>query len=661
MAVQDLFGSAQLAVPFTRTLAAGGSGALYLNSANAGDGSGTVEEAAKSGRPFCIKVRDDVLVLDSDHAEDAPPAAVRERHEALLSLKRAAEAEGISSWLVQSGGLGRHHLYLVGVTAEQHARYAALAKCRGFDPRVGDSRIRPPFAPSAKYPGKVAQPLGDVNAFLAALESLGPAPAARSPQRKNGAASSGDAAPSDAALSSSAARVVPAGPLSSFARRDLPPSTWGLVHGTEIPDRLCSGGSPNRHRVDAAVAASCVQSGWSEDDYVDLRLAEGTASPKASEMSPGKADTYLRDKYQAAVDFVREHPAFRSPNDVRETLDKWDRQVLAFPFGRTKGRDVDVALAFSRKARELGRLQVGFASRSLSELLGGGKDKALNARLALERAGFLEVADRPAGQTPQYRLSCPITRQSEPARGAQDDCLLIGQDLEPNHPAFERGALAPSGYRTVVAYDFDEPRTREEARKRNSLCARSTHHKKTTELLGLGALRQLDDGRIVRDRGFDFDAVAKFHGTDKRVAARRSRHELDRAQFADWTAELLRHELDRLWMAAGGVGRNPLGAVSAEEAVVLHTGELLSRGEVEEWVSGEVRRQNATVNSDQQDRAGANEREPVVAWDPAALRGGIVHQGPRSEEDKGAEWLDQLGDSLCCQSGLQRTIESEVA
>jgi hypothetical protein len=123
---------------WARALMDPGSKVLLLKPDNTKDRRVTLEEAVLRRRPFAVKVRDDVLAIDSDKPELL---------DALLHLEQVLRQGGLQPFVLRSGRRGHAHLWCGVPGRTLLARYKNQARQAGFDVREGRSLCRPPFAP----------------------------------------------------------------------------------------------------------------------------------------------------------------------------------------------------------------------------------------------------------------------------------------------------------------------------------------------------------------------------------------------------------------------------------------------------------------------------------------------------------------------------------
>ena len=122
---------------FALRIAKPGSAALFIDRENKPVGFTSIQEAARSGRSFCIEPRQDILPLDGDLAEVADKA-----ESWALGLRDLR----LRPVIMASGRPGHLHIFVVVGDRSIRERCASEAKELGLDVRTGQ-RIRSPFAP----------------------------------------------------------------------------------------------------------------------------------------------------------------------------------------------------------------------------------------------------------------------------------------------------------------------------------------------------------------------------------------------------------------------------------------------------------------------------------------------------------------------------------
>ncbi len=123
---------------WARALMVPGSKVMLIDAGNGNAGWVPLEVAILSGRPFAIKVRDDVLAVDSDNPEMLPT---------LLHLADALHQDGLRPALLRSGQPGHAHLWVHIPAEDLRTLYKQRARNAGFDVREGNKLCRPPYAP----------------------------------------------------------------------------------------------------------------------------------------------------------------------------------------------------------------------------------------------------------------------------------------------------------------------------------------------------------------------------------------------------------------------------------------------------------------------------------------------------------------------------------
>jgi hypothetical protein len=100
---------------------------MLIGAENQGCGWVPLEEAVRSRRPFAIKVRDDVLAVDSDKPELRPK---------LVDLAAALRRDGLRPVVLRSGRRGHAHLWCQIAEPALLADYKRRAADLGFEDRM---------------------------------------------------------------------------------------------------------------------------------------------------------------------------------------------------------------------------------------------------------------------------------------------------------------------------------------------------------------------------------------------------------------------------------------------------------------------------------------------------------------------------------------------
>ena len=216
--------------------------------------------------PVCGRVRDDWLAVDID--VNCAELADRQVKRVCDLIEHALECPVL---VFDSGSrerFGRHVWAWVGPEPASPTLIEAINSSPDTGVRSGGSLMRPPLGLHRR--GGRSLPLNvDCEELVELFASVPtPEPASRPAPKKNEGL---------------------------FER--LNPNAQALLEGDVGPKHRKSDGTPDRSKVDAALATHAVNSGLSEADFIELRY---THYPSEKALEQRDPLGYLRDKYQAA-------------------------------------------------------------------------------------------------------------------------------------------------------------------------------------------------------------------------------------------------------------------------------------------------------------------------------------------------------------------------
>jgi hypothetical protein len=348
-------------------LAKPGSDAMLIDEGNLSAGRMPIPEAARSGRPFAVELRDDVVGLDVDEREAV--------HWVTNSLIGNLESRNISTVVANSGVPG--HLHVFAPVRDSHLKQEieVAARFAGCDVRAGQ-RIRPPLSPHRQgFPVSLVTPANAAQA-LAALASTG------EPRR------------------------------AAIGERRLSERILALLRDGDLEARYDS-----RSEVIQAIALAAVNANRSETWLAKVLLnANNRGGEKVQELARTKGERaarrYIARVFRNGYEFFAGRPPFRSRADADGSIDVFEQGVDA-DAARWKGRagatDRAVEQAHITIMRRCGAIEHGAGVREVATLAGiSSLSTVSEAHRRLERDGYLRRVDQATrGRAARYVAELP--------------------------------------------------------------------------------------------------------------------------------------------------------------------------------------------------------------------------------------------------------------
>ena len=531
---------------WARALMKPGSRVMLIDEHNVNDGWVTVEEAIQRRRSFAIKVRDDILAIDSDKPD---------LQHALLELVDALDRDGLRPIAIRSGQPGHTHLWCPIVDPVLLLRYKQLARRIGFDVRENYSLLRPPFAPHRK--GRPVAVLATPNApyqsvrWQTALDNL------IREQRKAKIESTYRKLLKDPAWclpGRSPAATPGAGPKvgAPTIRRVVPPdgarptaSTPGRPWRSLSPkmERLLRKGQPEGLRSEAiqSVALAAVDRGWTEGQFfAALMDPQNMLGAKVRDLRGLRAKRrYVSLSWNKALSYAGAKPAVADRAEVLAEIARLYQAIQQEDWpgvaGTTDRRVLEAHLVIMERA---GKLHHGASVREVAEIAGRRAETVSASHKRLRHQGW-QVAVGPyrigTTQARTWRVQVPpdsrrrsrkvTTIPLSPAGGVRETVPFLLH--RPLHDVF-RGRRG-LGLGAALAYDRLD--TVQPVRIAALGGDRSTWSRR---------LCRLEDHRLAArsPRGWlrgtaDLDEVAKALGVAGAAAKQRARHARDREAFRE--------------------------------------------------------------------------------------------------------------------------------
>ena len=529
----------------------------------------SVDEAVARDADFCIELRSDVLVADSDVVDNP----------SVWSVVALAGEWNVRAFVEESGTPGHHHVWMIGVDGEAADYLVELAgRLPGIDVRHGTARCRPPGVRSSK-PGASRSRLLNPVGFTEAVLALGPAPVAHlTPPHKPKLAAD--------------RRELPARPYRPHLDPSIQRAAELLATGDEAGVlRLCPrwgrDGIVYRHYADLGIALGAVNAGWEYGRYREHRLNPLTRSPRTVGVSDETVEAYLRERWDTAVDRYLTHPPKGPSSSVKAALERYVAAVHASSaFGRRRAgvhRLVDVLV---EKASSLNRLEIDYAEADLELVMNGDRKTIRGYRDLLIGANFVRTQrSGSSSKATRWILVVPEDSETPPIRpvqlslGGPESCG--GDSRTPPvprvHPVWGAGGLPGSARETYYAYGY-EPISKAEAGRRG---AGKGVYEGTPLLLDVGFIHEEPpkakryawstdaDPDAVAERGGESGAAGRLRARQGRVAIRRFLH-------TQAVVRSLQARLEGVWVGAHGDGEHPLKAVDPDVVVDTTTGEKLT-------------------------------------------------------------------------------------
>ena len=513
--------------------------------------------------PVCGRVRDDWLAVDID--VNCAELADREVKRVCDLIENALECPVL---VFDSGSrerFGRHVWAWVGPEPASPTLIEAINSSpepADTGVRAGGSLMRPPLG--LHRLGGRSLPLNvDCEELVELLASVRtPEPASRPAPKKNEGL---------------------------FER--LNPNAQALLRGNVGPKHRKSDGTPDRSKVDAALATHAVNSGLSEAEFLHLRHTQYPSEKALEQRDPLG---YLRAKYQDA----QRLPASSDPRPaMREAVRGF---VLAAEAStqipsRRRHSALRVLTAMCDKAVTLATYRFPISLRELQRLAGVGSPETVRRALeTLNSAGLVRHVESGRDELDCDRYELLVlelfaSRDNPSCWGVQDECLVKRTGVLPgrNHVLFRPAVLSTASYDVLAA--CTEPVTRRQVVEAlTGRAHRTTVYKRIKNLLQIGLLEETGKGQVVVPVGINWDETAKDLGAfeDRDLVERRIRNQ---------QTGYLTFRVERLWARlAPGEGAVPLAVTETETRTVVvdtTTGEAVQRGDIETV----LRRYAATV------------------------------------------------------------------
>lgn len=399
--------SVDLLIQLSELVAMPGVRASFLTRDNEASGYASVRDAALSGRPYFVRVADQILAVDFDH-EDAAIRAER--------LYWTCRMEGISALLLASGQPGRRHVFAWPGNARLHEQLNSIGRQLGGDVRLS---IRPPLAPHR-------------------LDADGVRPHLLRPAR--------------------AEEVL------TLVHEFAPGNAWSKT----MQDKTFTGVHRYRSRSEflRAVALAAVNGGWSLEETQAFLAAKCSAAGTAYQgriKDRGEQETHRWFKkyvWPGAVEKAETSPARRQDPDP--LLVELLRQVAQMPWSGRRSSDHAVYMAILEKATMFGGIDVHASRRELMERAGLRSVATVERALGrLERDHYIKrVPYRgpkdpsgdgvpvPSRRSREWRL---LARTPPPPRG-EPRKIDLDVAAAGRHDAFQNGAgLGKNAHRVWAA------------------------------------------------------------------------------------------------------------------------------------------------------------------------------------------------------------------
>lgn len=458
----------------------GGNARLLNEDNSAAEGWWALEEAAQSGQPFFVELKDTLAAFDLD--TDELVASGEE-------LEGWATSEGLPVVVVSSGRDGHRHLY---ISCQDRLAVEDQALAFGIPKSAHRRAIRPPLAPHRQgLPTGLVRP----QTVEAALEALGPAVQGE-PVRKN-----------------------------------MPEWLINLINDGDTTNRY--GG---RAHMALAIASGLRAVGYDFDTYrrvMSNRDNLGGAKYHALEDGEGteKPDAFLARTWEKASNQL-------SPNEILDELAAARAAVLAAKWpGRTGNTDRKVMLALSELGTGSGTTMFTFGSRRIA-LVAQIEDKTVRKSLGrLVDGGWLErLPASKLGDADSYRFGQKMDKMTahipSPPRDKCGSYDQIDPDRVSLHPLFRNGSgLGQGTGRTwLILRGLSGPSTAKEIAEAGAADRRTvSRHLNLLESHGLAA----KDGRYWTAVGDvrRLDELAISLGAVQRSEIQADRYERGRLAF----------------------------------------------------------------------------------------------------------------------------------
>ena len=418
--------SASLRLELVNAIAVPNSTALLIGADNQRIGQTSITAAVMWDAVFCVQVQDEVLVLDVDRPDCA---------QWLWQISHDLQQKGMSPVVIESGGVGRLHLFCRLPDVELRKRIRCDARASEIDPRdTGGDRIRPPLTRhrSGLLPRLVIP--GSAQEALAALQPP------------------------------TSATVPEVGDKPRLTKRTWSLLRWGVPGG-------------NQSQVTWRIACGAAAIGYQPDQLFHLLLRPENVGglglrDRISRRGEESGRRWFYDAiWKQAVRWVAENPTLQSRPEVIEAIVlmqqeiaqyEWNKVVLDDEEGKSQtvsGKSVRRLLSFIVDlALDNSTITPHLGGRFVQEHLGMDPKIFRKAIRALQALGWISL-ERPNTRTKAttYRLLLNHPRKNPPHLSPLRGCRDYGGSLRVEHPVFQAGSgIGEVGRRLLLQLDESE-------------------------------------------------------------------------------------------------------------------------------------------------------------------------------------------------------------
>jgi DNA-binding transcriptional ArsR family regulator len=301
--------------------------------------------------------------------------------------------------------------------------------------------------------------------------------------------------------------------------------------------RLLREGNDGTYKSDFAyewaITLAAVNAGHSEAWLRKVLIDRGpNYHAIAKQHGKGKADRYVSTLYEKAEQYRKEHPPWRSKQDVSAELSAYRDWLATLPIwrGQKNSRNLAVLRAVVQIGVEVGSTVVSFSVRQLAERAGKSKNTILKALPTLTKDGWLllvQPASFPKAAT--YRIVLGSAWNVQP--WDTNTYILswgVGSSVPTLHALFTGDGVGDNAVRVYLLLDHEEG-VKVKALVQTTRLHESTIRRALARLFSAG-LAYKKDGvwlRLEADQRY-LDEVADLLGVTERQAKRKARHVKDR-------------------------------------------------------------------------------------------------------------------------------------